>query len=220
MIAREIVSDEIPPLKKTDTAYKALQWMYEFQVTHLPIVEGDKFIGLLSEEAALDIKQPDTEIGKTEIKVVRQFVNENAHFFEVLRLASEQNLTVIPVLDDQENYVGIITNTKLVKAFTEMNSITEPGGILVLEVNSGDYSLGEIARIIESSNASIVCLYADHDPDSKKLNVTIKINSMELGGVIQAFERFNYTVKNVYQEAGHTEFLKERLDSLMNYLDI
>ncbi len=40
MIARELVNDSIPPLKLSDTGLKALNWMEEFRVEHLAIVDG------------------------------------------------------------------------------------------------------------------------------------------------------------------------------------
>jgi len=45
MRAYELITDEIPPLKHTDTGEKALQWMDEFKVSHLPVLKNGNFVG-------------------------------------------------------------------------------------------------------------------------------------------------------------------------------
>ena len=39
MIAIDLITDEIPPLMHSDTGEKALNWMEEFKVSHLPVIK-------------------------------------------------------------------------------------------------------------------------------------------------------------------------------------
>lgn len=220
MLAKDLVSNSLPPLKTTDTGSKALTWMNEFHCTHLPIVNGEKFLGLISEEDILDWNDADAEIGSHRLSLFRPFVYENDHIFDVIKVASSLKLTLIPVIDKTEVYIGIIPLENLINYLAEMSGIKEPGGILVLEVSIRDYSLSEIARIVESNDATILSVYLTPHSDSTKIDVTLKINRLDLKHVIATFERFNYQIKASFQESAHSDDLKNNLDSLMNYLNI
>ncbi|MBL0104944.1 MAG: hypothetical protein IPP51_14995 [Bacteroidetes bacterium] len=59
MIAKELINDSFPPLKLSDSGLKALNWMEEFRLEHLPIVDGVNYIGLASEEDILKLSALD-----------------------------------------------------------------------------------------------------------------------------------------------------------------
>lgn len=219
-LAKDLITDDIPPLKTSDSGTKALQWMEEFRVMHLPIVNHEEFLGLISESDILDLNFPNEPIGAHSLSLPKPFVNENQHFYEVLKLASTFKLSLIPVLDDNEKFLGTITLSKLLEELSEMASMKENGGLIVLELNVNDYYLSEIARIIESNDAKILSLYISSPADSTKLEVTIKINRIDLSAIIQTFERFNYSIKASFHESVQDDDLKERFQSLMKYFDL
>lgn len=220
MRASALISEMLPPLKTTDTDGYALKWMNELHVDQLPVVSNHEFIGLISELDLLDRNTPDEPISNHEIKRQDLFVKENDHLFEVLKLASEKSLSVIPVLNSNQKYVGSITISRLMDFFTKETDIIEPGGILVLEIESRNYSVAEIGRIIESNGASILGLFAGSNPDPNLRDVTVKINKADLTAIIATFERYNYKIKDSYQEEEYFHNVKDRFDSLMNYLNV
>jgi hypothetical protein len=103
---------------------------------------------------------------------------------------------------------------------TVINSIKEPGGILVLVMNIHDYSLTQIARLVEENNAKILSSYITSSQDSTEIEVTLKINTTDLDRIIQTFNRFDYVVKASFSKGILQEDLKRRYDELMNYLNI
>lgn len=220
MIAKEIISDIIPPLKTSDSASKALKFMNEFHVGHLPIVNNAQFLGLISEEDILDLSKPDEPIGNHALSLSKVTVNENQHIYEVIKIASGLKLTLVPVVDDHKTYVGCITLKCLVDSLAKINAIKDPGGVIMLEINSNDYSLAEIARLVESNDASILSAYLNSPVNSSKMSVTLKINKTDLKHIIATFERFEYNVTAYYQESDYNDYLKDRLDSFINYLNI
>jgi acetoin utilization protein AcuB len=220
MIAKDMVSNLLPPLKTSDTGEKALSWMHEFGINHLPIVNSQQFLVLITEDDIMDMSEPMAPIGTYELSLVRPFVKQNMHIYEVIRMAVEMQLTLIPVVDDQENYVGVITLQQIVKYFATVSSITEQGGILVLELNKKQYSLSEISRIVESNDAVVLSAYVSTHTDSNLLEVTIKVNVSDIRALVSAFERYEYVIKGSYQENEYMGQLKDRFDSLMNFLNI
>lgn len=220
MIARNIISQSIPPLKQTDTGQKALSWMSEFFLQQLPVVDGTKFLGIITEYDILDQKDPEAAIEDMPLKLTDIKIAETDHIYEAIKAMQKSKLSIMPVVDAQDKYLGIITQESLINFFASASALQEPGGIVVLEVNQNDYVLTEIAQIVEANDASILNLYVNQVPNSSGLEITLKLNRADLEAIIQAFERYEYSIKAFYQEEDYSEFLQERYDSLMNYLNI
>lgn len=220
MLARDLITEEIPPLKLSDSGVKALRWMDEFKVWHLPVVKNSEFIGLVSETDLIDNSPSETTIGKSKPNYINVFANENLHIFEVVKMISEFQLSVIAVLDSGKKYLGSISVHQLMRAIANMPVVNEPGGIIILEINIRDYSLSEIARIVESNDARILGTFITSHPDSTKMEVTVKINKGDLNPIRQTFERFKYTVTASYHQNEHHDVLKDRYDALMKYLSV
>lgn len=220
MIAADLVSLDLPILKTSDSGDFAIEMMEEFKVTHLPIVNNTEFLGLISESDILDLNEPDEALGAHKLSLSRPYVLNNAHIFEIIKHVTRQKLSLIPVLDAKHDYVGAITLQNLIENFDKLISTETPGGVIVLELNIHDYSLSEIARIVESNDAKILNLYVSSETDTTKLDVTLKINRTDLTRILQSFMRYNYNVKASFHESSFGEDLKERFDSFMNYLNI
>lgn len=220
MLAQDLITDEIPPIKSTDSGEKAIKWMDEFKVSHLPVVDGIKYLGLVSDNDLLDMNQPEAAIGE-QLKVLAQpYVTERHHIYDVIRLIASRKLTLVPVLDDDKNYVGAISMSHLMTQFAGIASINDPGGILVLEMSQHDYSMMEMGRIVEGNDAKILSSYITSTPDSTQLEVTLKINKEDLSAIMQTFTRYNYTIKASFQESTFKDDLKNRYDELMNYINM
>jgi acetoin utilization protein AcuB len=220
MIAEELISNEIPPLKTSDTGLKALGWMEEFKISHLPIVNHTDFLGMVSEEDIINVNAPDDALGSYHLSLSQPYVRANQHIYEVIKLVADLHLSVIPVLDSEQKYLGLITIRDLIQNLATLSSIKDPGGIIVLEVNERDYSLSQIAQIVESNDCKILSCYVNTIPDSTQMNVVIKVNRTDLRNVLATFTRYNYIIKGSYMETGSSDDMRDRFDMLMNYLDM
>jgi CBS domain-containing protein len=220
MVAKELISNTIPPLKTTDSGDKALNWMSDFHVTHLPIIEEGKLVGLISEDDIFDLDQPELPIKDHRLGLRKPFIMANEHIYEVIKKVIQLNLSVIPVIGEELKYLGVITHESLLDYFAQSASMQQPGGILIIEVKSRDYSMSEIARLVESEGASILSSLVTSRTNAHLVEITLKINRQELRAIINTFQRFNYNVKASFQENDYTQSLKERYDSLMKYLEV
>jgi CBS domain-containing protein len=221
MVAIDLISDIIPSLKTSDTGQTALNWMEIFRISHLPIVNNQDFLGLISDTDIYDMNQPEEPIGNHELTLLKPFVTTDQHLFEVIGLASRLKLSVVPVLDSNNHYKGVITTNDLIRHIAGTSSLDQPGGIIVLEMIERDYSLSQIAQIIESNNVKVLSMYITSPAESTKLEVTIKVNSTDLLSIIRTFERYNYDVKTwVTTNDSIDRFYSERFDLLMKYLNM
>ena len=220
MIARELITDGILPLKTSDTGKTALSWMEDYKLSHLPIVNNEKFLGLISEMDIYELNNFNEPLGNHTLSLKNPFVYEHQHIFDVLKLVNALRLTLIPVLDDENNYTGAITLQNLLSKTAELLSLDKQGGLIILEMSINDYSLTEIANIVESNNVKVLNMVVMNHPESTLIDVVLKLNTNEPGGVIQTFERYDYQVKAVIDEEFDKDELKERYNSLMKYLNI
>ncbi len=220
MRAFELISEQIPPLVHSDTGEKAMNFMDEFKVSHLPVLKNGQFVGLVSESEILDRLEIQQSLDHLFHHLSRPYVNENSHIFEVLTKMSDDRLSVIPILDEHENYVGCASIYEVMTQLAKTGSFKEIGGIIVLEINSLEYSMAQIAQIVESNNARILSAYILSNEASSNIEVTLKINQLDLTRIIRTFERYDYTVKTTFQKGFGDDDLQTRYDSLMNYLKL
>ncbi|CAH0315213.1 Inosine-5'-monophosphate dehydrogenase [Pedobacter sp. Bi27] len=220
MFAAEIISDAIPSLRVDDTVQKALDRMNDFKLKHLPVVNEVTLLGLVSEDDLLNIDNHDTLLSDSAVNILNVFVLSNVHTYDVIRLLSQLKLTAVPVLDQQKNYLGLISINNMVNAVAEQYAVNEPGGIIVLEISNRDNSLAHIAQIVEADNAQVLSSYVNSFENSTRLEVTLKVNKTEITSLVASFERYDYLVKEVYNNTQIDDGSQERYDSFMNYLNV
>lgn len=221
MIAETILSNEIPPLMTSDSGLKAIAWMEEFRVNHLPIVNNRHFLGIISEEDIFNLNSPEAALGEHELTLSNLHVKAYQHVFDVLRVMTDHKLTLIPVVDDAGNYMGCITRKEVLENIAKISSVKDPGAIVILEMSQRDYSLSQIAQIVEAEDGKILNLYIHtQEEDPLMMDLTLKINRTDLSAIQNAFMRYNYTIKALYHEAQFDDELKNRFDMLMNFLNM
>ncbi len=220
MIAKEMISNLVPPLKTSDTGDKALLWMQEFCVSQLPIVNGEEYLGLITEDEIMDLSEPAAAIGSYELALQKPSVQENTHLYEVIKTLVENRLSLVPVVGPNNVYEGVVTLDNIIKHFADLNSINEMGAVIVLNLNKNEYALSEIARIVESNGAVILSSHVFASKETGQLEVVLKLNVSDIRSIVSTFERFEYTIGGFYQEDEYKDQIQDRYDSLMNYLNI
>lgn len=220
MHAIDLITPDIPPLKPQDDVNRALDWLEEFKVSHLPVVEDRRLVGMVREQDLVDRGDPRGTVAGVMERVEVPFIRGNQHIYDAMKLFSERGLTVVPVLDEMGIYLGSITEHEALKRLSEVANIHEPGSLVVLEMNQVDYSLHQIARIVEGNDARILSVYSHTLPESNRLEVTLKINREDISDILQSFERYEIQVKTTYQGSRFHDDLRGRYDELMRFINL
>ncbi|MCX6281807.1 MAG: CBS domain-containing protein [Bacteroidetes bacterium] len=221
MIAKDLINDAVIAIRPSDIGSDVLGLMDELRVSHLPVVDNLEYIGLISDSDIYNRGEFELAVWDGKTPIAKPYVYENQHVYDVMLMITDQHLTLLPVLNSKSQYMGVVTLTDLVQKFSSITALNNPGGIIVLEINQKDYLLTEIAGIVESNDAKILSLYITSHPDSTKLELTLKVNRVDIGAILQTFYRYNYLVKASWsKEDSFTEGMQDRFDSLMNYLNI
>ncbi len=221
MLTKELISDTVPSLKTTDTGSRALSWMDIFKVSHLPIVKEKEYLGLISDKDIYDLNRADEPVCNHGLSLISPFVTDSQPIYDAIGMISQLKLTILPVLNIEREYLGVITNTDIVHYFSTLVAADQPGGIIVLELNINDYSLSQIAQIVESNNVKILSLYVHSPKDSTKFEIIIKLNTLELTSVLQTFNRYDYDIKATFNKDDEMESIySSRYEAFLRYLNV
>ncbi|MEP7256759.1 MAG: CBS domain-containing protein [Flavitalea sp.] len=219
MLNKELISSSIPSLRLTDTAQKALDMMSEFYVKQLPVIEADKYMGLVFEEDLMNI-DGSTELSTISSHFSKVSVHAGMHFIEAVQTANDYHLGVVPVVDKENEFTGVILVADLLRQLGKITGASEPGGLMILEMDQRNFSFTEINKLIETNDAQITQLNTSWDNASESFLVTIKINKFEISDIVATFQRYEYEVKYYFGEELYENELKDNYDHLMNYLNI
>jgi predicted transcriptional regulator len=220
MTARSLIAHDIPALTIEQTGREAFHMLNDHHVKHLPVVDAGILVGLLSEEEIFHHKLADP-LREYDLSVLPMFhVLGNDHVFQVIKVMGDHRLTVIPVVDKEGNYMGLIQQTDVLRFFAHTASLTEQGAVLVLTMPKRDYTLSTIARIFEEGNVHILSAFVTSTPNPEEVELTLKLDRRDLSRAIASLERHEFEIKESFGETDHSEQLRERYDALMNYLNV
>lgn len=220
ILTRDLISNNIPFLRVEDKVYQALELMNENNVTHLPIADGEKFVGLISEDDLLQAENDTAPLSEMEQSFSNFFVKDNEHFLKAVKMAAEAGISVVPIVNDDNELIGAVTYSELLKHSSGFMSLGEPGGLVVLEMESNQYSFNELSRIVENNDTHITQLNTSNDVQTGLMLVTIRVNKSEISDLVSSFQRHEYNVKYFFGEEVYTNELKNNYDNLMNYLKV
>jgi acetoin utilization protein AcuB len=221
LLAEKLISDSLTSVNSSETGRKALNSMDVYRVSHIPVVNGSKYVGLVSDKLIYDLNLLDLPIETQLDKLNTSHVHREQHIFEVAILMYKLKLSVLPVLETDHYYLGSITLYDLARRFAKLFSLEQIGGVIVLEMNVNNYSLAEISQIVESNDIKILSCFLDRKHGTNILDVILKLDNDELSPLIQAFIRYDYNVKAVYLDQSELKDLyKDRFDQFMKFMNI
>lgn len=219
MLNKELISTSIPSLKMTDSVFQAMELMAEFYVKQLPVVAEDKYVGLVFEDDLMNIDDT-ADLASVSTHFSKVSVHGSMHFIDAVQTANDYHLTIVPVIEKDNDFTGVILVADLLRHLGKITGASEPGGLVVLEMDQRNFSFAEISKLIETNDAQITQLNTSWDNSSDSFIVTIKINKFEISDIVATFQRYDYQVKYYFGEELYENELKDNYDHLMNYLSI
>ena len=195
--------------------------MESFRVSHLPLVREREYLGLISDKDIYDLEMEMCHLGESSTPFMTPFVRVNQHIYEVVHKVQEFEISVLPVLEMNDEYAGAIVVNELSTSFAKLVAVNEPGAVIVLELSPVNYSLSQISQIIESNDAKVLSLYTHVPKESKALEVTLKVNVTDISSIIETFVRYDYIIKAVYMDDSLlNRMYSERYELFMKYMNL
>ncbi len=219
MLNNQILASGYPIVHLYDKVSLVLSLMEDFDIQHLAVIDAELYVGVISKADLLDTNE-DYTVASIQELLVNVHAKSEDYFLTSLNLLKEHHLSLIPVLSDKGEIIGIINQEGVLNAIYHFLGGDEQGGIIVLEIDKRHFSFGEICRLIETNDAMIMQLNTSVQLETGKILATIKINKMEISDIVATFQRFDYDVKYYFGEEHYNNELKDNFNHLMNYLNI
>jgi len=205
-------------LSLSATAQEVKKLFNKMQVTHLPIVEQEKFLGCIRLEDSKTMEE-NKSLDDYRYMFNRMAISEEDNWMDILREFARQNANILPILDQNEQYIGILELEDLLHLLGRKPFLSEAGAVLVIETATHHYSPSEVSQIIESNNGKILGLLVTSFSENN-IECTIKLNSNNLNEITQTLRRYGYTIKSEHIEDSYTQGLKDRSKYLKKFLNI
>lgn len=214
----DYINNDIKAIAIDESIETVQDFFAELSFSHFPVLENGTYLGSIALD---DVETFDTDKNVSDYRYTLEgfYARTNMIWLDVLEVFARNHTSVVPVLDDNNKYIGYYEITDIVKFFHETPFLKEMGGIIIVEKNSNDYSMSQIAQIVESNNGKLLGLFISN-VENDNVQVTVKITLGAMSEIIQTFRRYNYEIVSEHQEDNYLNALKERSDYLDKYLNI
>lgn len=214
----EYISNDFKALDSEETIVEVQSFFDEVSFSHFSVLKEGVYLGCI---AADDVETFDFDKKVSDYKYTLEgfFARINMNWLDVLEIFAKNDCNMVPVLGEDNSYLGYYELEDVVKFLYETPFLKDQGGIIVVEKNAVDYSIGQITQIVESNNGKLLGLFIS-DASAEKVQVTIKIALGPMNDIIQTFRRYNYEIVSEHQEDNYMNSLKERSEYLDKYLNI
>lgn len=219
MLASQLINSGFPAINLFDKISLALQLMDEYDILHLPVLSEEKFAGIISKDDLLDADETRL-VAAVESSLQKISVKGEEYFLSALRLIAENELTLLPVVNEQAELAGVISSKDLLRRLSSFVGNEDKGGIIVLETDKRNFSFGEVDRLVETNDAYITQLNTYTEPDTGLVVITLKVNKIEISDIVATFQRYDFVVRYYFGEESYANELKENYNHLLSYLNM
>ena len=212
------ITTDFKAIDSQDTIATVKDFFDDLTFSHFPVVEEGIYIGSISSE---DIETFDNDKKVIDYKytLASFFTRTDSIWLEVLEVFAKNHTNLIPVLDENNSYIGYYEIDDIMSFFHQTPFLKEQGRIIKVKKGVLDYSMSQITQIVESNNGKLLGLFiSESDVDS--IEVTMKISLGAINEIVQTFRRYNYEIISEHQEDNYISSLKERSDYLDKYLNM
>ena len=217
-VLSEYINNDLKPISVNDLLITVQDFFMDVQYTHFPVLENEVYLGCIS---AVDAETFDMNKKVSDYRYAFEgfFVRNNMVWLDVLEVFARNNSNIVPILNDNNQYIGYYQITDVIKFLNETPFLKETGGIIVVEKAVIDYSMSQIAQIVESNNGKLLGLFVS-EANNDKVQITVKTTLGGMNDIIQTFRRYNYEIVSEHNEDNYINNLKERSEYLDKYLNI
>ncbi|MDR6737104.1 CBS domain-containing protein [Sphingobacterium sp. 2149] len=220
MLIGQFLSNADFSIQNADSIQQALEKLQDMLCKELIVLNGDEYIGLVNETILLEAEDEEALLSSIPINTVPIQLKFNQHPYDALVMMTVYNSTIIPILDQDNKYIGVCTQLDILKAISLIQSQNESGAIIVLAIGLHDFSLSQIAHLVESDNCRILNCATKINLDNENIEVTLKIDKSNIGALLNSFLRHNYLILETHNTIAAFDDTADRYQQLMNYINI
>lgn len=219
MNINDFILTEINPLRLKSTIQSAKKLFKNFPLTHFPVIDENKLVGSFAEDDIQIIDHEKGELMSYTHLLSSFFADEKATVLELLKIFADNDTNIIPVLDEQKNYVGYYDLRDVLDVFSTSPFMIEESETLIVKKLENDFSMSTIAQIVEANNGKLLGSYISEKKEDF-VEITLKLVSNDINEIMQTFRRYNYEIVSTHENDIYLEDLKNRSEYLQKYLEM
>ena len=215
---KDYITNDLKALNTTDTIEKAQDKLFDASFSHFPVLDSGIYLGCV---LTIDLESFDDAKLVSDYRYTLEgfYVRDTTIWLDVLEVFAKNHTNLVPVLDENNVYLGYYEIEDIMKFFHETPFLKEPGAIIIVKKPISEYSMSQITQIVESNNGKVLGVFIS-EADGNSVEVTLKISLGAMNEIIQTFRRYDYEIMSEHQEDNYINNLKERSDYLDKYLNI
>jgi acetoin utilization protein AcuB len=151
-----------------DTVESAIQIMQQHSIRHLPVVEDNRLVGLVTESSLRPYLSPEKlKLPLREVMIINPItIDPEADIDEAARIIYKYKIGGLPVIS-QGKLVGIITITDILEAFIELMGILKASSRL--DIIPKEDNLNSALEVIKRGGAKIISIGMDITSEGEKI---------------------------------------------------
>lgn len=213
------ISNDKITVHNSQTVQQVLNVFETINYSHVPVIEGNKLIGNIAKEDLITVDESNQKLVDVAYLYEFFFAKKTDTLLELFSNYAVNNTSILPLIDDQNNYVGYLDFNDLLGCFADTHFLSSEGSIILLEKSTKEFTMSEICQLVEANNNSVIgCFVFDHQND--KTRITLKVKSININELIQSLRRYDYHILNELSEDSYLEDLKNRSEYFIKYLNI
>ncbi|ALS00096.1 hypothetical protein ATZ33_01470 [Enterococcus silesiacus] len=188
--------------------FDAVDLMKKNNIHRLPVVKGEKLIGLITEgtiqsampskATSLSVYEVNYLLNKTTVADIMvkevQTIKPTASLEDGIFQMRQNNIGVLPVVDANKTLIGIITNNDIFDAFLKITGYNAGGTRIQLRIPEDHKGiLAAITKLLAENDFSILTVVVNH----KELETIIEL---------QIESRETLQIQNILKDAGYDVF--------------
>jgi acetoin utilization protein AcuB len=210
MFVKRWMTQNVITVKKGSTLKEAASLMWHYRIRHLPVLEGNKVVGMLDDRALLyidprnldsDIFQIQPMLEKIVVEDVMNrkvpVVSPDTNFEAVVTIMINKKVSAIPVIESGK-LVGIICEDDLFRAFAEITGLKEQGLRFSLKMKASSYPMLRISEILEKFHEEIlgVLTYKSLE-DPEDIRITFQVKPEGAPDILRFLESNGYQTEDL-----------------------
>lgn len=210
---RDSMTREVATLGPESSVAQAWQLLREREVRHIPIVEGGRLVGLVSDRDLRDASpvrksddggEDENVFGWASMRDIMTTKPVTISPFDTIEHAAreiyDRRIGCLPVVDKGE-LAGIITSSDMMRTLIELFGAGKPGTWLEVEVTDEPGALAGIVDAISDRHVNLASVFVAPGHRVSDKVIALRVETTNAKGVVGALEEAGYTVEIVESTA-------------------
>ncbi|EGL82451.1 CBS domain containing membrane protein [Caldalkalibacillus thermarum TA2.A1] len=204
MQIEEVMKRKVITVSPSTTIREARRLCQKHRIRHLPVVEGETLVGIISDrdlrDALPSVIHKEVEADDIYQHPVSSVMKKDVITIHPLDFIEEAALTLytakigcLPVVS-QGKLVGIVTESDILHSLVELMGVDRPSSYLKIEVDDTTGRLADVAQIIKECHVNISNVYVYPSKKKGKKNLSFRVETIDPRPIIERIEQHGFRV--------------------------